>query len=68
MSAQPPLRLTDEEAAVIDAIRGTAFGAIEVIVHQQRIVQVVRSEKTRFDSPHPRPTRPLEAHPTHPPR
>jgi len=44
-------RLSEEEAAVIRAIRGTAFGAIEVVLHQARIVQVVRSEKTRFDTP-----------------
>jgi hypothetical protein len=63
MSTRPPLslppsrhetrpaeRLSDEEAAVIRAIRGTAFGAIEVVLHQARIVQVVRSEKTRFDA------------------
>lgn len=64
MSARPPLplsptrpesrlaeRLSEEEAAVIRAIRSTAFGAIEVLLHQARIVQVVRSEKTRFDAP-----------------
>jgi hypothetical protein len=64
MSARPPLhlspartesrpseRLSEEEAAVIRAIRGTTFGAIEVVLHQARIVQVVRSEKTRFDAP-----------------
>lgn len=44
-------RLSEEEAAVIRAIRGTAFGAVEVVLHQARIVQVVRSEKTRFDPP-----------------
>lgn len=41
--------LTAEERSVIDSIRRTAFGTIEVVLHQQRIVQVVRSEKTRFD-------------------
>ena len=47
--SRPAERLSEEEAAVIRAIRGTAFGAIEVVLHQARIVQVVRSEKTRFD-------------------
>jgi hypothetical protein len=44
-------RLTEEEAAVIQAIRETSFGAVEVVLHQARIVQVVRSGKTRFDAP-----------------
>ncbi len=48
--AAPVAALSEEEVAVIRAIRGTAFGAIEVVLHQARIVQVVRSEKTRFDA------------------
>ncbi len=48
-SLGPQLDLSAEERSVIDAIRRTAYGAIEVVLHQQRIVQVVRSEKTRFE-------------------
>lgn len=47
-----PQRLHDArepEAAVLDAIRGTTFGTIEVTVHQSRIVQITRSEKVRFE-------------------
>lgn len=41
------------EAEVLRAIRDTAYGTIEVVVHQSRIVQITRSEKVRFDpSPH----------------
>lgn len=39
------------EAEVLRAIRDTAYGTIEVVVHQSRIVQITRSEKLRFDSP-----------------
>ena len=34
--------------AVVDAARGLRFGSIEVVVHDGRIAQVVRTEKRRF--------------------
>ena len=43
-----PLR--PEERAVIDAIRELPFGAVEVVVHQARIVQIVKTEKLRVES------------------
>ncbi len=45
--------LTTEERAVLDAIRGTSFGAVEVVVHQSRIVQIVKTEKVRVDGATP---------------
>jgi hypothetical protein len=36
------------ELAVLQAIRDTAFGTVEVTVHQSRIVQITRSEKLRL--------------------
>jgi hypothetical protein len=47
----PPAILNppEHEEAVLQAIRDTTFGTIEVTVHQSRIVQIVRSEKQRFD-------------------
>jgi Uncharacterized small protein (DUF2292). len=38
----------EHEHDVLQAIRNTAFGTIEVTVHQSRIVQITRSEKLRF--------------------
>jgi hypothetical protein len=38
----------DHELAVLRAIRDTAFGTVEVTVHQSRIVQITRSEKLRL--------------------
>jgi hypothetical protein len=38
----------EHEHEVLQAIRNTAFGTIEVTVHQSRIVQITRSEKLRF--------------------
>lgn len=53
----PPVRanvdaaagLTAEERAVLQAIRSTPFGAIEVVLHQSRIVQIVKTEKVRVE-------------------
>lgn len=38
------------EDAVLQAIRDTAFGTVEIVVHQSRVVQITRSEKVRFDT------------------
>lgn len=38
---------------MLDAIRGTSFGAVEVVVHQSRIVQIVKTEKVRVDGSTP---------------
>ena len=46
----PPSRLAPEHGAeVLRAIRETAFGTVEIVVHQSRIVQITRSEKLRFE-------------------
>ena len=44
--------LNAEERAVLRAIRDTSYGAIEVVMHQQRIVQIIKTEKLRLE-PHP---------------
>jgi hypothetical protein len=38
----------EHEQAVLKAIRETAYGTVEVTVHQSRIVQITRSEKLRL--------------------
>jgi hypothetical protein len=43
----PALTLTEQ--AVLDAIRATPYGSVEVVLHQARIVQVVRTQKLRLD-------------------
>jgi hypothetical protein len=42
--------ITQEERAVLQAIRDTSYGAVEVVLHQQRIVQIVRTQKLRLES------------------
>jgi hypothetical protein len=41
------LRLIPEERAVIEALRELPYGALEVVVHQSRIVQITKTEKVR---------------------
>ena len=48
--------LARHEVEVLRAIRDTAFGTVEITVHQSRIVQITRSEKVRFDQAE-KPTR-----------
>jgi hypothetical protein len=41
--------LTAQERAVLETIRATPFGTVEVVLHQSRIVQVVRTEKVKLE-------------------
>ena len=50
LPGESPATLPDREPDVLQAIRDTTFGTIEVVVHQSRIVQITRSEKVRFDA------------------
>jgi hypothetical protein len=52
--AAPPERgdeapISAAERAVLEAVRGLAYGQIEVVVHGSRIVQITRSQKLRLD-------------------
>jgi hypothetical protein len=42
--------VSETEQAVLDAIRATPYGSVEVILHQARIVQVVRTQKLKLDA------------------
>jgi hypothetical protein len=43
----------DRDAAwirsVLQAVRGTRYGSVEVVIHDGRVVQLERREKVRFD-------------------
>jgi hypothetical protein len=47
----PPVNapLSEHERAVIAALRDIAYGEIEVVIHNTRIVQITRSQKFRFN-------------------
>lgn len=40
--------LSESERAVILALREIAFGEINVVIHNARVVQITRSQKFRF--------------------
>jgi len=44
-----PSSLAEHEAKVLEAIRNTTYGTIEIVIHQSKIVQLTRSEKVRFE-------------------
>lgn len=37
------------EQHILDAISEVRYGAVEVLIHDSKVVQVEKSEKTRFD-------------------
>ena len=39
----------DARDAVLGAIAGLRFGSVEVVVHDGRVVQIIRTEKVRID-------------------
>lgn len=41
--------LSETERHILNTLRNIRFGALEIVVHDSRVVQIERSEKTRFD-------------------
>lgn len=39
------------EQAILLALKGIRYGSVEIMVHDSRVVQIERKEKTRFDRP-----------------
>jgi hypothetical protein len=37
------------EREILDAVRGIRFGSVEIVIHDSRVVQVIRTEKVRVD-------------------
>lgn len=44
-----PAQVSAQEQALLDAVRATPFGSVEVVLHHSRIVQVIRTERVKFD-------------------
>jgi len=40
----------DVQQHIIEAIASIKYGAVEILIHDSRVVQVERSEKMRFDT------------------
>ena len=43
-----PVDLPELAEAVTEAARGLRYGSIEVVVHDARVVQIIRTEKKRI--------------------
>ncbi len=41
--------LNPVEKIILEAIQQIKYGAVEVLIHDSKVVQVEKSEKTRFD-------------------
>jgi hypothetical protein len=52
LAAVPEVEETDAgwREAVSRALEGMRFGAVELVVHEGRVVQIVRTEKVRIEA------------------
>jgi hypothetical protein len=41
---------TVPEQEILDAVRAIRYGSVEVVIHDSKVVQVIRTEKVRFDN------------------
>jgi hypothetical protein len=41
---------TVPEREILDAVRAIRFGSVEIVIHDSKVVQIIRTEKVRFDS------------------
>ena len=46
---QAEVALNDAQDRIAEALRGLRFGAIEIQVHDSRIVRITRTEKVRIE-------------------
>jgi hypothetical protein len=53
----PPKTESDDEvlAEIARAVRGLSFGSVEIVVHEGKVVQIVRTEKVRMGTAPSRP-------------
>lgn len=49
-AASGPLNTTPLEERILAALEGLQFGAVEITVHEGKVVQIERREKFRFPS------------------
>ena len=45
----PPIELDEAQTRILSALQGLRFGAVEVQVHDSRIVRITRTEKLRVE-------------------
>lgn len=47
----PPLPVTPWLAVVADSVQSIRYGVVQIVVHDSKVVQIERTERTRFDVP-----------------
>jgi hypothetical protein len=45
------LPVTPWLAVVTDSVKATRYGVVQIVIHDSRVVQIERTERTRFDVP-----------------
>ena len=48
-SAAARTGLSEGEAQILKAVKSIAYGSVEIVVHDGRVVQIERREKVRLD-------------------
>lgn len=46
-----PLPVAPWLSTVTDSVKSIRYGVVQIVVHDSRVVQVERTERTRFDVP-----------------
>ena len=46
-----PLPVTPWLAVVTDSVKSIRYGIVQIVVHDSKVVQIERTERTRFDVP-----------------
>ena len=46
-----PFSTFSEKVRAVLGYKGLAYGSVEIVMHQSRIVQVVRTQKLKLDPP-----------------
>jgi len=39
------------QTQILEAVSGIRYGAVEIVIHEGRVVQIERKEKVRFERP-----------------
>jgi hypothetical protein len=48
-----PLSVAPWLGVVTDSVKSIRYGVIQIVIHDSRVVQIERTERTRFDVPQP---------------
>jgi hypothetical protein len=52
-----PVPVTPWLSVVTDSVKSIRYGVVQIVIHDSRVVQIERTERTRFDVPQAAPGR-----------